>query len=220
MKNSSASVAEIETALAEGLEGLPAITASRGDAGELCVALARYIFELEKWNKAYNLTAVRDPREMVARHILDSLSAAPYLSGERILDAGTGAGLPGIPLALICPEQAFTLLDANGKKTRFVQHAVGELGLHNVFPVHARAEDYEPEQAFATVISRAFTSLTEFIARCGRQLEPGGRLVAMKGRLPEGELLSLPAGWQVTLTDPVSVAGLAAERHIIVLEQK
>jgi 16S rRNA (guanine527-N7)-methyltransferase len=200
------------------LARLPDLIGGETDSAALAAASTRYIRLLTKWNKAYNLTAVRDPLEMVTRHIFDSLSAADYLRGEQILDAGTGAGLPGIPLALLFPVRQFTLLDSNGKKIRFVQQAAGELAISNVYPVHSRVEDFVPEQLFDTVISRAFTSLTEFIAGCGHLLGPGGRLLAMKGKLPEQELAGLPDDWRATLIEPVSVPGLAAERHMIVLE--
>lgn len=205
--------------LASNLQELVAIKALPGDATkQLIDDLILYLGELAKWNKAYNLTAVRDPQEMVVRHILDSLSAAPSLRGTRILDAGTGAGLPGIPLALCYPDRQFTLLDSNGKKIRFIQHVAGELGLTNVLPVQVRVESYEVEERFDTVISRAFTALADFVSNSGHLIKSDGCLLAMKGKLPQAELQALPHDWQATNIESVNVPGLAAERHIIVLE--
>jgi 16S rRNA (guanine527-N7)-methyltransferase len=209
----------IRNDLASHLQEIGVIKALSDDVTQKLIdGLTLYLGELAKWNKAYNLTAVRDPQEMVVRHAVDSLSAAPLLRGTRILDAGTGAGLPGIPLALLYPDRQFTLLDSNGKKIRFVQHVAGELGLTNVLPVQARVESYEMEDRFDTVISRAFTALADFVSNSGRLLNPDGCLLAMKGKLPEPELQALPPGWQATSIEPVYVPGLEAERHIIVLE--
>jgi 16S rRNA (guanine527-N7)-methyltransferase len=205
--------------LATSLQELDTIKALSGDATQKLIdGLTLYLGELAKWNKAYNLTAIRNPQEMVVRHIVDSLSAAPLLRGTRILDAGTGAGLPGIPLALCYPDRQFMLLDSNGKKIRYVQHVAGELGLTNVLPVQVRVESYEVEERFDTVISRAFTALADFVSNSGHLIKSDGCLLAMKGKLPEAELQALPPGWQATNIEPVNVPGLAAERHIIVLE--
>lgn len=187
------------------------------DHDTLAEQLTRYLAELHKWNRAYNLTAVRDPLEMLPKHIFDSLTAVPYVAGERIADAGTGAGLPGIPLALCYPHKHFTLLDSNGKKTRFVQRAVSQLQLAHADVVQARAEDYEPAQLFDTVFCRAFTSLANFVERCAGMLATDGRLVAMKGRYPDDEISELPSGWQVEHSEPVTVPGLDGERHILML---
>lgn len=200
--------------VAEGLAGL-GILATPGTAERLCAYLAL----LEKWNRAYNLTSVTEPDDMVVRHVLDSASALPFLRGEAILDVGTGAGLPGIPLALIDPARRFTLLDSVGKKVRFLRQAVLELGLGNVTPLQARAEDWHPPAPFDTVTSRALGTLAEFAGWCGHLVAPGGRLLAMKGRHPAAELERLPPGWRVAELAPVTVPGLAAERHIVVLER-
>ena len=183
----------------------------------LAEQLTRYLAELHKWNRAYNLTAVRDPLEMLPKHIFDSLAAVPFVAGGRIADVGTGAGLPGIPLALCYPQKHFTLLDANGKKTRFVQRAVNQLQLTNVEVVQHRAEDYQPEQPFDTVFCRAFTSLATFVERCAGMLAAGGRLIAMKGRYPDDEVAELPVGWRVAETQPLAVPGIDGERHILTL---
>jgi len=206
--------AELEERLRAGLQSL-GVAAPGGE----CETLARFLALLDKWNKAFNLTAVRDPGEMVSRHVLDSLTAIPYLHGLSVLDVGTGAGLPGVPLAVLEQQRQFVLLDSGGKKTRFVSHAVGELNIGNVDVVQSRVENFAPADPFDTVICRAFSSLREFVGRCGALVVRGGRLVAMKGRLPRAELNTLPAPWDVIAADPVSVPGLAGERHIIVMER-
>lgn len=186
----------------------------------LVAALAAYIRLLHKWNQAFNLTSVREPREMAIRHVLDALTARPFLHGGRILDVGTGAGLPGIPLALAGPDRQFCLLDSGGKKVRFVRQAMLELKLANVTAEHKRIEDFAPMQPFDTVISRAFSALADFAALAGRLVAPGGRLVAMKGRHPAEEIAALPAtapGWAVDRITPVAAPGLEGARHIVVL---
>lgn len=180
-----------------------------------CDRLLAYLELLDKWNRAYNLTAVRDRGAMLGYHLLDSLSALQSLHGSRVLDIGSGAGLPGIPLAIVCPERRFVLLDSNGKKTRFCVQAVGELGLGNVAVERSRIEDYRPAQPFDTVISRAFADIGRFAAAAGPLLAPGGRLVAMKGRLPDKDIKGLPAGFEVNAIKPVEVPGVNAERHLV-----
>lgn len=204
----------LESLLREGLRDLEIDVPD-----EAATTLARFVALLDKWNKAFNLTAVRDPREMVPRHILDSLSARPFLYGTTILDVGSGAGLPGIPLAIVEPRRQFVLLDSGGKKTRFVRHAVGELAMRNVEAEQSRAEDYRPADPFDTVVCRAFSSLRHFVERAGRLCANRGRLVAMKGRLPRDELAALPATWRAIEVVPVSVPGLIAERHVVVIER-
>ncbi|MCU7842215.1 MAG: 16S rRNA (guanine(527)-N(7))-methyltransferase RsmG [Candidatus Thiodiazotropha sp. (ex Monitilora ramsayi)] len=152
--------------------------------------LLQFLALLAKWNRAYNLTAVRDPLEMVARHLLDSLAVAPHLEGDRCLDMGTGPGLPGIPLAVIRPQIEFVLLDSNNKKIRFVRQAVLELGLKNVEAVHARVEAYQPETGFDTLISRAFTSLPNMFDLTAGLRRSDTVLLAMKGNVPQAELES------------------------------
>jgi 16S rRNA (guanine527-N7)-methyltransferase len=210
----------IRNALAAGLRGLPELEQclAGSDRDVLLDALTHYLAALCKWNKAYNLTAVREPADMVTRHIVDALSVQPYLHGTRVLDVGTGAGLPGIPLALVNPDKHFTLLDSNGKKVRFVQHAVGALGLRNVKPVQARVEAWETDETYDTIISRAFSSLADFINSSGRLLAPDGCLLAMKGKLPLAEIHALPSGWRVTGSYVLAVPGLDAERHALVLQ--
>lgn len=205
---------------ADGLDGLVrrALPGAAADLTEAAVAqLAAYLRLLARWNQAYNLTSVRDPADMATRHVGDSLTALPFLAGDGLLDIGAGAGLPGIPLAVARPATRVTLLDSQIKKVRFLRQAVAELKLGNVAVVHGRAEDYRPVQPFPTIICRAFASLADFVTAAGHALAPGGRLVAMKGRLPTDEMAALPAGWQVLRATPVAAPGLVGERHIIVL---
>ncbi|HSN18292.1 MAG TPA: 16S rRNA (guanine(527)-N(7))-methyltransferase RsmG [Gammaproteobacteria bacterium] len=182
-------------------------------------ALLSYVELLARWNQAYNLTAVRDPAEMVSKHLLDSLAILPYVTGPSVADVGTGAGLPGIPLALAQPDIQFTLIDSNGKKTRFVTQAVAELKLKNVAVVQARSEGWQAQRLFAQVVSRAFASLGDFARLAGGLAAPGGRLLAMKGAVPEDELAGLPAGFRVAAVHPLKVPGLDAERCLVELEK-
>jgi len=181
--------------------------------------LWKYLQLLARWNQAYNLTAVRDPDEMVTRHLLDSLVIAPWLQGPRVLDIGTGPGLPGIPLAVTHPELSFTLLDANAKKTRFVTQAIGELGLKNAEVVQTRVENYRPEQKFDTLVSRAFASIADMLAGARHLSAEHGRFLAMKGTYPEEELAAVPAEF-VTQVVPLHVPGLKAKRHLVILTQR
>ena len=182
--------------------------------------LAQYVALLEKWNKVYNLTAVRDPRQMVLRHILDSLSVIPYLSGGSLLDVGSGAGLPGIPLAIARPALAVTLLDSNAKKIRFVRQAVAELGLSNVEAVQARMQEYQPGRAFDMVISRAVSDLDELYRQSQHMLAPGGRMLFMKGALPEAEISAFGPGRETLHSERLQVPGLDAERHLLWLDKQ
>lgn len=178
-----------------------------------------YLRLLQEWNQRYNLTAVRDPGDMVRRHLLDSLAVVRLLHGDSVLDVGTGAGLPGIPLAVACPGKHFVLLDSNGKKIRFVTHAVAALGLTNVQVVQVRAEDYRPAEQFATVISRAFAQLADFLSLTAHLCVPGGRWLAMKGAPSEEELQKLPAGFRVIAVHPLKVPGLDARRCVVEVER-
>jgi len=194
-------------------QGLPELGIPADEA--LVNASASFLRLLTKWNQAWNLTSIRDPLEMVPLHILDSLTARPFLEGQRILDVGCGAGLPGIPLALTEPTRQFTLVDATLKKITFVRQAIAELKLPNAQAEHTRIEDYHPVAPFDTVICRAFGSLPDFIRGAGRLVAPAGQLLAMKGRLPADELAVLPAGWATVAVTPVRIPGVAAERHIV-----
>ncbi|EED31965.1 methyltransferase GidB [gamma proteobacterium NOR5-3] len=177
--------------------------------------LLDYLKLLSRWNKTYNLTAVRDERAMVTRHLLDSLAVYPHLQGQRLIDVGTGAGLPGIPLAIALPNLHFTLLDSNGKKTRFLVHAVSELGLSNVDVVKSRVSDYVPAQGFDVVLSRAFASLGDMISSCQHLLSPAGEFLAMKGQHPDEELQRIEsAAFQVSTVD-LQVPGLSEDRCLL-----
>ena len=179
--------------------------------------LLAFLHLLEKWNAAYNLTAVREPEKMITHHVLDSLAVMPYLRGPRVVDVGAGAGIPGIPLALACPEFEFVLLDSNAKKTRFITQAINELGLANVEVQRSRAEDYHPARPFDTVISRAFASLAEMLDMTQHLGAPDGVFVAMKGNYPQDELLAVPARFKVNRVEAVQVPGLDAKRHVVCL---
>lgn len=199
------------TLLRDGIADLGLkVTASQRDQ------LIQYLQELAHWNSSYNLTAVRVPAEMVVKHLLDSLAVLPFIEGESLLDVGAGAGLPGIPLAIVRPKRAVTLLDSNGKKAAFQRHALRTLKLDNVRVVQSRVEDYKPEQPFDTVTARAFTSLPEFAALCAPLTSTAGRLVAMLGQLPAHPEAAAPAGFTLQVLAPLAVPGLHAERHVAV----
>lgn len=202
----------LDTLLADGLKQLGLTFDTETQA-----ALRRYVDLLGRWNRTYNLTAVRDPVEMVTRHLLDSLAIAPFVHGPRVIDVGTGAGLPGIPLALAHPALAFVLLDANAKKTRFLVEVQGQLKLRHVEVVQARVEAYRPEQPFDTVLSRAFASIADMLKTAGHLCRPGGQLLAMKGTYPAEELAEMPAEYRLVRTEALRVPGLDAERHLVII---
>jgi 16S rRNA (guanine527-N7)-methyltransferase len=179
--------------------------------------LLAFVRLLVKWNAAYNLTAVRDPAEMVTRHLLDSLVLLPYLQGMRVLDIGTGPGLPGIPLAVARPDCAFTLLDANAKKTRFVTQVVGELGLKNVEVVQARVENYRPVEKFDTLVARAFASIAGILESARHLCAPHGHFLVMKGVYPEAELAAIPAEYALREVVALKVPGLDGARHLVIV---
>jgi len=179
--------------------------------------LLRLLDELELWSRAYNLTGVTDRTEMLDLHLLDSLSVSAALHGERIVDVGTGAGFPGLPLAILHPKLRFTLLDSNGKKIRFVAHAVRTLGLANVQTVQSRAEALKPVAPFDTVLARAVAPLPKLLNAVRALCDGNTRVVALKGRMPTAELAQLPAGWELLSGRAVQLPGVAAERHVLTL---
>jgi len=178
--------------------------------------LVGFIKLITKWNKTYNLTAIRHPEEMADRHILDSLAIAPFIQGQRIVDIGTGAGIPGIPLAIALPDKTFVLLDCNAKKTRFVQQAILELKLPNASVCHHRAEHHRPDPLFDTVLSRAFASLADIVALAAHLTHPNGIMLAMKGRPPEQELAEIGGDLKADII-PIRVPGSAAQRCLVKL---
>ena len=180
--------------------------------------LIAYVDMLHKWNKAYNLTSVRDPNDMLVRHILDSIVVAPHLQGERFIDVGTGPGLPGIPLSIVRPDAHFTLLDSLGKRVRFLRQVQHELKLENITPVQSRVEDFPSEPPFDGVISRAFASLNDMVSWCHHLPGQSGRFYALKGMLPEDEIASLPAEFSVESVEKLCVPQLDGERHLVVIK--
>nr|WP_196242035.1 16S rRNA (guanine(527)-N(7))-methyltransferase RsmG [Salmonella enterica] len=180
--------------------------------------LVAYVYMLHKWNKAYNLTSVRDPNEMLVRHILDSIVVAPYLQGQRFIDVGTGPGLPGIPLAIVLPDAHFTLLDSLGKRVRFLRQVQHELKLENITPVQSRVEAYPSEPPFDGVISRAFASLNDMVSWCHHLPGEKGRFYALKGQLPGDEIASLPDNFSVESVEKLRVPQLEGERHLVIIK--
>jgi len=179
--------------------------------------LVAYVGLLDKWNKAYNLTSVRDPQQMLVRHILDSIVVAPHLKGERFIDVGTGPGLPGIPLAIVLPQAHFTLLDSLGKRVRFLRQVQHELGLTNITPVQSRVETFPSEPPFDGVISRAFASLQDMVNWCHHLPSAQGQFYALKGVRPDDEIASLPAGFRLVSVEALQVPELDGERHLVII---
>ncbi|WP_038912692.1 16S rRNA (guanine(527)-N(7))-methyltransferase RsmG [Dickeya dadantii] len=181
--------------------------------------LLQYVALLHKWNKAYNLTSVREPEQMLVRHIMDSLVVEPHLAGSRFIDVGTGPGLPGVPLAIARPDAHFVLLDSLGKRVRFLRQVQHELNLGNIEPVQSRVEDFPAQPPFDGVISRAFASLQDMVNWCHHlPSRQHGRFYALKGIVPHDEMGLLPQGVTVEKVVPLSVPGLEGERHLVVLK--
>jgi 16S rRNA (guanine527-N7)-methyltransferase len=178
-------------------------------------ALLAHLDLLDEWNQRMNLTAIRDRPSQITKHVLDSLSVRPYLRGERIADVGSGAGFPGIPLAVVEPGRHFTLIESTGKKCRFLEQVRDALGLANVEVVHSRAEVLKPERRFDTVIARAVGPLADLVRYTAPLLAGDGRLIAMKGRYPEDELAAKLDGWKVLSVHQVVVPGLDEQRHVV-----
>jgi 16S rRNA (guanine527-N7)-methyltransferase len=196
--------------------GLDALGIDRAHAA----ALSDYLSLLDRWNRTYNLTAIRDPRQMVSKHLLDSLAMAPYVDDvTRLADLGTGPGLPGIPLAIVRPALQVALVESNGKKARFLREAVRRLALGNAEVVESRIETFDPPLRFDAITARALATLPQILALGGHLLAPGGRLLAMKGAVPQDEIAALPPGWRVDALYPLRVPGLEAERHLAVVRR-
>ena len=179
--------------------------------------LLRLLDELDDWNQRMNLTAIRERGQQVTKHLLDSLAVHDHLRGASVADIGTGAGFPGLPLALVMPQLQFTLVDSTAKKLKFIEHAAQTLGLHNVQTVHTRAEVYRPKQRFDNVVSRAVGPLETFVKWSGHLCVGGGRLLAMKGRYPADELTHIPNGWKLAAVHRLNIPGLDEQRHLVEL---
>ena len=182
----------------------------------LATPLLDYLALLERWNATYNLTAIRDPHEMLVKHLLDSLAMQPFVrTVDTLADLGTGPGLPGIPLAITTPGLQVTLVESNGKKARFLREATRQLKLDNVQVVQSRIEAFQSATPFAAITARALATLPLILQLGGHLLGPQGHLLAMKGLPPQDEIDALPAGWQLAAVHPLQVPGLAAERHLV-----
>ena len=206
--------------LAQALAGGVAALGLDVDAAAQTKLLA-YIALLDKWNRTHNLTAIREPHRVVTHHLLDALATLPHLPGAkslRLIDVGSGGGVPGVPLAIVRPQWRITLLDSNRKKTAFLRQAVAELALPNVTVVAMRVEDYTPDVRFDVVISRAFADLAQFAAAARHLVRPDGRLLAMKGLYPREELEALPPAFRVVAVPALNVPGLEADRHLVIME--
>ncbi|GAB1622263.1 16S rRNA (guanine(527)-N(7))-methyltransferase RsmG [Agarivorans albus] len=200
------------------LQGLLAQTSLQ--LSELQISqLVSLVEQLDKWNKAYNLTSVRDPMEMMVKHILDSLVVSPYLQGERFIDVGTGPGLPGLPLAIINPDKQFVLLDSLGKRITFIRQVCHLLKLDNVTAVQSRVENYQQNLDFDGVISRAFASLEDMLNWCSHLPANNGKFYALKGLVPEQELENLPEGLKLHSIESLTVPELEGQRHLVIIDK-
>ena len=190
--------------------GIPLSTAQAGQ-------MLRLLDELDDWNQRMNLTAIRERGQQITKHLLDSLAVHGYLRGAQVADIGTGAGFPGLPLAVALPEHHFTLIDSTAKKLKFVEHAAQALGLRNVQTVHTRAENFRPKERFDAVVSRAVGPIEAFVTWSGHLCVGGGRLLAMKGRYPTDELEHIPNGWKLAAVHRLNIPGLDEQRHLVEL---
>ena len=181
--------------------------------------LLAYVALLDKWNKAYNLTSVRDPKDMLVKHIMDSLVVAEHLEGTHYIDVGTGPGLPGMVLAIALPDTEFVLLDSLGKRVTFLKQVKHELGLKNVTPVQSRVEEYQPSVKLDGVLSRAFASIDDMLHWCAHLIDQDGRFIALKGQYPQQELANLADGFSFEQDIELSVPELEGERHLIILKK-
>lgn len=182
--------------------------------------LVRYVMMMHKWNKAYNLTSVRDPQQMVIKHLVDSVVVAPHLDGDCYIDVGTGPGLPGIPLAIMHPDKHFTLLDSLGKRVRFMKQVGFELGLKNISPVQSRVEQFQSDIRLDGVLSRAFASIKDMLHWCQHLVDSEGAFLALKGQYPEQELEQMPAGFMLESSIRLDVPELDGERHLLVIRKQ
>lgn len=181
--------------------------------------LISFVLLLHKWNKAYNLSAIRDPQDMLVKHIFDSIVVAPFLHGNSLADVGTGPGLPGIPLAIMCPDKSFTLIDSLGKRIRFIKQAVHELALDNVTTIQSRVENVKPEVLFDGVLSRAFASLNDMLKWCHHLVDKQGMFLALKGQLHKQELSDIPVQFTLVQSTPLLVPSLVGERHLVQIKK-
>lgn len=181
--------------------------------------LVQYVQLLDKWNSAYNLTSVRDPMEMLVKHIMDSLAVAPFIKGQRIIDVGTGPGLPGIPLAICFPDKEFTLLDSLGKRIRFLNQVKLQLGLKNVTPLQSRVEEHQPDPGYDVVLSRAFASLSDMIGWCAHLPAADGQFLAMKGAQAAEEIAALSDFVKVVANETLLVPELTGQRFLVIVEK-
>lgn len=208
------SESELET-LTQGAQRL-GLTLTREDAGRLL----RLLDELARWNRTYNLTAITRREEMITHHLLDSLAVQDQLRGSEIADVGSGAGFPGLALALVNPQRNFTLIDSSNKKVRFMAHAARTLGLRNVTPLHSRVESMHPARPFDIVVARAFAPLPELLAKVATLCGPSTRVLAMKGKRPDDEIAAVPPGWRLIETRALEVPHLHEARHLVILEPR
>ncbi|WP_414829148.1 16S rRNA (guanine(527)-N(7))-methyltransferase RsmG [Alteromonas sp. H39] len=179
--------------------------------------LVRYVALIHKWNKAYNLTSVREPEQMMVKHILDSLAVKPFIQNKNVIDVGTGPGLPGIPLAIVLPDVRFTLLDSLGKRVRFMKQALYEMGVKNAAPIQSRVEAHNPPQPYDAVVSRAFASLKDMLHWCEHLVDSQGKFLALKGQFPQSEIDEVSNHFHIDKVDNLSVPGLEGERHLVTI---
>lgn len=179
--------------------------------------LVGYVLLMNKWNKAYNLTSVRDPEQMMVKHILDSLAVTKHINAAKVIDVGTGPGLPGIPLAIMHPDKAFTLLDSLGKRVRFMKQVAHELSLTNVTPIQSRVEEHQPEQPYDAVLSRAFASLKDMLHWCQHLVDSDGVFLALKGQYPEQEVADMGDAFSLSSVESLLVPDLVGERHLLTI---
>jgi 16S rRNA (guanine527-N7)-methyltransferase len=206
---------ELLTVLKSSLKNCDLVVSEEQQRQLIC-----YVMLMHKWNKAYNLTSVRDPQQMVIKHIVDSIVVAPFLDKIHYIDVGTGPGLPGIPLAIMCPDKQFILLDSLGKRVRFMKQVAYELKIDNIQPVQSRVEDFVPDVKIDGVLSRAFASLKDMLHWCQHLVDSQGVFFALKGQLPTDELEQLPLGFTLQETIKLNVPGLEGERHIIKIKKQ